>query len=148
MRDRHNISPKGRIGLRALSASSGMWCIDMELMMYSLRQYQGLLAPSVYYQRTYTSLGISASPLRISTTMPSRYRKSSLQVKTLSPFLLLLSSNVQQEILSKQLILTREFLLSTEHISYCVQVIAMENYLDHRAPVYQEQPPQDPNTGT
>ena len=36
-----------------------------------------------------------------------------------------------------------EFLLSSEHISYCVQVIAVENYLDHPAPVYQEQPPQD-----
>ena len=29
----------------------------------------------------------------------------------------------------------------------CVQVIAVENYLDHLAPVYQEQPPQDPSTG-
>ena len=28
-----------------------------------------------------------------------------------------------------------------------VQVIAMENYLDHAAPVYQEEPPQDPSTG-
>ena len=40
-----------------------------------------------------------------------------------------------------------EFLSSSEHISYHVQVIAMENYLDHPAPVYQEQPPQDSSTG-
>ena len=40
-----------------------------------------------------------------------------------------------------------ELLSSSEHISYCVQVIAMENYLDHPAPVYQEQPPQDSSTG-
>ena len=40
-----------------------------------------------------------------------------------------------------------EFLLSSEQISYHVQVIAMENYLNHQVPVYQEQPPQDPSTG-
>ena len=41
----------------------------------------------------------------------------------------------------------KEFLSSSEHISYHVQVIAMETYLDHLAPLYQEQPPQDSSTG-
>ena len=41
-----------------------------------------------------------------------------------------------------------EFLVSPVHNSYHVQVIAMENYLDHQAPVHQGPPPQDPNTCT
>ena len=45
------------------------------------------------------------------------------------------------------LILMRRLSGVVDHLSYHVQVIAMENYLDHQAPVYQEQPPQDPSTG-
>ena len=41
-----------------------------------------------------------------------------------------------------------EFLTSPVHNSYHIQVIAMENYLDHQAPVHQGPPPQDPNTCT
>ena len=41
-----------------------------------------------------------------------------------------------------------KFLSSLEHNYYHIQVIAMENYLDHQAPVYQGPPLQDPDTCT
>ena len=122
----------------------------MELMTYSLRQYQGLLVPSIYYRRTYTSVGISASKSSKDIYHNAKWIQEEAQVFILSenskPIATLAILKHAARDIIQAIDPHKEIVWSSGPLSYHIQVIAMENYLDHQAPVYQGPPPQDPDT--